>query len=312
MGPVRRSRRRVLIVKLVSTWADARASTAGRGAVGLVPTMGFLHEAHAALFDAAVAANDVAIASIFVNPLQFNNADDLAAYPRDHDRDLEVADAAGIDIVFAPDEEEMYPSDMSTTISTGAVAAKMEGEFRPGHFDGVATVVAKLFAGLRPATAYFGKKDAQQLAVVRTMARDLSLPVEVVGCSTLRESDGLALSSRNVRLDPALRYEATSLSRGLLAAAEAIVEGVVDAATLVGVVRAELVRAGVTPDYVELAGQSGATLISSVDRPSFLAVAAWIGNVRLIDNIHIDIIAGLPVPDRGVTLSSRSVLYGGS
>ncbi|GBE25582.1 MAG TPA: pantoate--beta-alanine ligase [Actinobacteria bacterium] len=299
-------------MKLVSTWADARASTVDRGTVGLVPTMGFLHEAHTALFDAAVAANDVTIATVFVNPLQFNNVDDFVAYPRNLDRDLDIADAAGIDTVFAPSEGEMYPTDMSTTVSTGAVATRMEGEYRPGHFDGVATVVAKLFAGLRPDTAYFGKKDAQQLAVVRTMARDLSLPVDVVGCSTLREPDGLALSSRNVRLDPARRSEATALSRGLQAAADLVAEGVVDAAALVGVVRTELDRAGVSPEYVELADQAGAMPISSVDRPCFLAVAAWIGEVRLIDNIHIDIIAGLPVPDRGVTLSSRSVLYGGS
>ncbi|NOX21757.1 MAG: pantoate--beta-alanine ligase [Actinobacteria bacterium] len=299
-------------MRVATTWVDAREFIADQGSIGLVPTMGFLHEAHAALFDAAVAASDFAVASIFVNPLQFNSTNDLKAYPRDLDRDLQIAETAGIEVVFVPSEAEMYPEDMSTTVSVGAVATGMEGDYRPGHFEGVATVVAKLFAGLRPDTAYFGKKDAQQLAVIRTMARDLSLPVGVVGCPTLRESDGLALSSRNVRLDPHRRSEATVLSRGLFRAAELIDDGMLDATILAGVVRTEFEQVGISPEYVQLASQTGARPLESVDQPAFLAVAAWVGEVRLIDNIHIDFVDGRPVPDRGLTLSSQSVLYGGS
>lgn len=299
-------------MKLTVTWHEARAAIAERGTVGLVPTMGFLHEAHAALFKMARGSNDVSVASIFVNPLQFSKHDDLASYPRDLDRDLEIAEAAGIDVVFAPSVEEMYPRGMSTTVSMGAVATTMEGEYRAGHFEGVATVVTKLLAGVRPDRAYFGKKDAQQLAVVRTLARDLSFPVTIEGCPTLRESDGLALSSRNVRLDPAHRSRATSLSRGLMAAADLIDDGTVDATALIAVVATELARSGVEADYIELASQESGMPIVGIDRPAFLAVAAWVGDVRLIDNIHIDTAGDHPVVDRGVALSSTSVLYGGA
>jgi pantoate--beta-alanine ligase len=299
-------------MKLTETWHEARAAIDKRGTVGLVPTMGFLHEAHAALFEMAVSGNDVSIASIFVNPLQFNKPHDLTMYPRDLDRDLEIAGAAGIDVVFAPSVEEMYPADMSTNVSMGAVATKMEGEYRPGHFDGVATVVTKLLAGVRPDRAYFGKKDAQQLAVVRTLARDFSFPVTIEGCSTLRESDGLALSSRNVRLDPAHRSSATSLSRGLMAAADLVDSGTADAPALIAAVASELAKSGVEADYIELASQESGMPIGDIDRSAFLAVAAWVGEVRLIDNIHIDTAGNLPVVDRGVALSTTSILYGGA
>jgi pantoate--beta-alanine ligase len=284
-------------MKVVGTFAEARAEH--RGVVGLVPTMGALHAGHRSLLDAARSSVDHVVVSIFVNPLQFNEVSDLDRYPRPLDADLEVCAAAGVDVVFHPTVEEMYPRPIRTTVSVSEVVDRMEGPNRPGHFDGVATVVAKLFAGVQPDRAFFGRKDAQQVAVIRTMSADLDFPVEIVPCSTVRDPDGLALSSRNVFLSEDERRRALGLSRGLLAAADAAEAGEVDAAVLVDIARREMGDVDLL-EYVALAAQEDAAPLSTLDRPAFLAVAARVGRTRLIDNVAFDLADGVVRPDRGI------------
>lgn len=284
-------------MKVVHSFADARSLRSG--AVGLVPTMGALHTGHRSLLEAARGTADTVMASIFVNPLQFDERSDLDRYPRPLGADLEVCRDAGVDVVFQPGVEEMYPRPIRTSVSVREVVDHMEGPKRPGHFDGVATVVAKLFAGLQPDLAFFGRKDAQQVAVIRTMTRDLDFPVEIVPCPTVRDPDGLALSSRNVFLDPDERLRALALSQGLMAAADAVERGELDGRTLEQTATA---RMGAVDDleYVALASQEDATLLTSIDRPAFLAVAARVGKTRLIDNVAFDLVDGRVVPDRGI------------
>jgi pantoate--beta-alanine ligase len=260
--------------------------------------MGALHVGHRSLFDRARFESDTVVTSIFVNPLQFDDANDLAQYPRPVEADLEICGRGGVDVVFLPSIDEMYPRPIRTTVAVADVTEHLEGAHRPGHFDGVATVVAKLFAGIQPDRAYFGRKDAQQVAVVTTMAGDLSLPVEVVPCSTVRDPDGMALSSRNVFLSTDERERARGLSRGLMAAADAVVTGVLERDSLVSIARSEM--AGVDEvEYVELASQADAQPLEAVDRPAFLAVAAQVGSTRLIDNVAFDLVDGHVVADRG-------------
>ena len=237
------------------------------GNVGLVPTMGALHDGHRALFRAARAESDVVVASLFVNPAQFDEQTDLAAYPRDEARDAALAEAEGVDVLFAPAADEIYPPGFSTWIDPGDVGA--EGAARPGHFRGVATVCVKLFNIVRPQRAYFGQKDAQQAAVLRRVVHDLNLPVEIRVLPTVRDADGLALSSRNVRLSPAEREQALALPRALRAAV-----GTVDP---VAAARAAL--NGLDPDYIELVDLDGATV---------LAAAVRVGSTRLIDNVIVE------------------------
>ncbi|HEY8029048.1 MAG TPA: pantoate--beta-alanine ligase [Gaiellaceae bacterium] len=234
--------------------------------VGLVPTMGALHAGHVSLFDAARAENDVVVASLFVNPAQFGEQDDLARYPHDEEHDFAVAERAGVDVLFAPTQDEMYPTGFTTWVVPEETGA--EGCARPGHFRGVATVCLKLFAIVRPARAYFGQKDAQQAIVVRRMARDLNLGVDVRVLPTVRDDDGLALSSRNVHLSPAERARALGLPRAL--------ESAVGAVDPVAAARAQL--NGLDPDYVELLDLDGATV---------LAAAIRVGSTRLIDNVVV-------------------------
>ena len=236
------------------------------GDVGLVPTMGGLHAGHLALFAAARAESDVVVASLFVNEPQFGEQADLAAYPRDQQRDAELAAEAGVDVLFAPSADEMYPSGYATWIDVDDAGA--EGIARPGHFRGVATVCVKLFNIVRPRRAYFGQKDAQQVAVVRRVVRDLDLGVEIRVLPTVRDADGLALSSRNSRLSAAERTRALELPRALHAAAAS--------ADPVTTARAEL--NGLSPEYVELVDLGGATV---------LATAVRIGSTRLIDNVLV-------------------------
>jgi pantoate--beta-alanine ligase len=254
--------------------------------VGLVPTMGYLHAGHRSLVDAAVAQCDVAAMTIFVNPLQFGPHEDLAAYPRDLERDLDLAREAGVAHVFAPSVAEMYPQPMRTTVSVAGVSATLEGASRPTHFDGVATVVAKLFSIAGPCRAYFGEKDFQQLAVVRTMVRDLSLPVEVVACPTVTEPDGLALSSRNVRLTADERAAAPVLHRALLAGRAAIDAGERDPAVVRRVMR-DLVATEplATLDYAEVVDASTFAVPDPLVGELRLLIAARFANARLIDNI---------------------------
>ena len=232
------------------------------GLVGLVPTMGALHEGHAALFRAARPACDVLVASLFVNPAQFSEAADLDAYPRDLERDAAYAEAHGVDVLFAPPAAEMYPAGFATWIDPAGAADGLEGTHRPGHFRGVATVCVKLFNIVRPEIAWFGRKDAQQVAVLKQVVRDLNLPVEIRVVDTVRDPDGLALSSRNARLSAAEREQARAIPAAL-ATADA------DEA------RRVLAAAGLHPDYVAVADLDGPTL----------AVAVRVGDTRLIDNV---------------------------
>ncbi len=266
-----------------------QARAAGRR-VGLVPTMGALHAGHTSLVARARAECDVVVVSIFVNPLQFGDAEDMAHYPRTLERDLLVCAEAGADVVFVPTVREMYPSwpaAPSTTVSVGGISNRWEGASRPGHFDGVATVVAKLFAIAGPCRAYFGLKDFQQLAVVRRLALELSLPVEVVGCPIVREVDGLALSSRNVRLAPEERRAATVLSRALAAGRAALAAGERSGAELSRIMHA---AAAGTPhvrfDYAVAVDAASLEEAGPIDDPDSLRllIAAEVGPVRLIDN----------------------------
>lgn len=294
-------------MEIVVRMAEARGRY--RGTVGLVPTMGYFHEGHLALMERARAECDTVVVSVFVNPLQFNDPADLARYPRDLDRDASMAAGVGVDVLFAPDVGEMFPEPPRARVVVSGLTERMEGPNRPGHFDGVATVVAKLFAGLRPDLAYFGRKDAQQLAVVRRMAADLGFPLSVVGCPVVREPDGLALSSRNVFLTQADRRAALGLSRGLLAAAGAVGRGEREGAVLERVVAEHAGEIGF--EYVELASQDTVERLPVLDRPAFLGVAARVGAVRLIDNFAFDPDPdGDFVTDLGVRLGRPSMLSG--
>lgn len=255
--------------------------------VGFVPTMGAFHDGHRSLLRRARAECDLAVCSIFVNPTQFEDRADLAAYPRDEEADLRDAEALGIDLVFLPDAEAMYPTGSpEVTVDPGPLGERLEGASRPGHFRGVATVVAKLFHAVGPCRAYFGEKDAQQLAVIRRMVRDLDFPVETVACSTVREPDGLAMSSRNRRLTPEQREAAGCLFLALAAAAELARAGERDAAKLVAVMAREI---GATPqariDYVAVVDEETFEEVREITRPARAVVAARFGDVRLIDNL---------------------------
>jgi len=294
---------------MASTFAEARPKTGS--SVGLVPTMGALHEGHLSLVEAAADANEVTVVSLFVNPTQFGEEEDLADYPRDLQRDAELAEKAGADVLFAPANDEVYPRPPLTSVSVHGVSDGMEGDHRPGHFDGVAIVVTKLLAGLRPDRAYFGRKDAQQLAVVAQMAADLSFPVGIVGRPTVRERDGLALSSRNIRLSAAERLAALSLFAGLGAVADAVDRGEGSASALEALARAPIVaESGATFEYATLASQQDAAPLRGLDAPAFLAVAARVGTTRLIDNVHIDSAGDRWVTDLGSRLDGPSILYG--
>ena len=295
-------------MRITSTFAETR--DLARGGVGLVPTMGFLHEGHLSLADAARRECDTVVMSLFVNPLQFGEGEDLARYPRDPEGDAVLAEAAGVDVLFAPQVAEMYPRAPLTRVTVAEMSERLEGGRRPGHFTGVATVVAKLFAGTHPDRAYFGRKDAQQLAIVRRMASDLSFPLQIVGVPIVREVGGLALSSRNWYLSPEERQRATALSRGLMGAADAAEAGVTDAAALTQLVWDEMAAAaGVEPEYAALAAAEDAAPLDVLDRPAFLAVAARVGPARLIDNIHLDPAGDGFAADRGVELTAPSLLY---
>ena len=295
-------------MELTSSFENARALR--KGSVGLVPTMGFLHEGHLSLVEAARRENDCVIMTHYVNPLQFNENSDLDRYPRNLDRDLALSSSAGVDVVFAPGPDVMFGTEPATVVAVPSLAETMEGAYRPGHFEGVATVVAKLFGGLQPDRAYFGRKDAQQLAIVRRLAGDLSLPIDVIGCPIVREMDGLALSSRNVFLDGEDRRAGLALDRGLRLAADMAEGGETRAEHLErAVLEAIDETVGVEPEYAQLASQEDVVRLSELDRPAFLAVAARVGSVRLIDNVHFDVGTDGVAADRGVRLEGPSALY---
>jgi len=258
---------------------------------GLVPTMGWLHDGHRSLMRRARADNATTIASIFVNPRQFNEAADYQRYPRNETRDLAICEEEGLDLVFVPSVEEIYPPGFDTTVSVGAVARPLEGAARPGHFDGVATVVAILLDLVGAEHAYFGQKDAQQVMVIRQMARDLAIPTEVIACPTVREPDGLALSSRNVHLSPAERAAAPVLRRALLAARDRWAAGERSGDGLRDVMWQVLSTEPLAiPAYVSVADGRTLAELERVpdDGPSLLSLAVRFGSTRLIDNEPLD------------------------
>jgi pantoate--beta-alanine ligase len=278
------------MTRVLRTREELRAALASAARpVGLVPTMGWLHEGHRSLMRQARAENSTTVVTIFVNPRQFNRPDDFERYPRNEARDIAIADDESVDIVWAPPVDEVYPPGFDTTVSVGAVAGPLEGAARPGHFDGVATVVAILFALVGAERAYFGQKDAQQVMVIRQMARDLALATAVIACPTVREPDGLAISSRNVHLSPAERAAAPVLHRTLAAARDRWEAGERSGEALRAEMRRVLAdepRADV--EYVSVA--DGLTLreLAVIDGPTLLSLAVRFGATRLIDNELLD------------------------
>lgn len=256
--------------------------------IGFVPTMGALHRGHETLMQHSVQENDVTVLSIFVNPTQFNVAADFEKYPRTFERDIDIARQLNISAVFAPDVDAMYPSSSSVTVRPGTAADGMEGAMRPGHFEGVTTIVAKLFNIVPAHRAYFGKKDYQQLAVIRQMVADLNFSVSIIGIDTVRETDGLALSSRNVRLTVADRDAAVAISRGLFSAAELHNNGITDAKKLSQVVCASIEESHNSRiEYVQVCDPRTLRPIDDSQKGAVICVAAWYGDVRLIDNIEL-------------------------
>ncbi|MDQ6816222.1 MAG: pantoate--beta-alanine ligase [Actinomycetota bacterium] len=256
--------------------------------LGLVPTMGSFHEGHLSIMRRARSECDEVVVSLFVNPAQFNDKSDLAGYPRDERRDAVLAQAEGVDYLFVPPEREMYPSGFATTVSVAGVTETLEGAHRGrGHFDGVATVVTKLLNIVSPHVAYFGGKDAQQAVVIERLARDLDIPVRIEVCPTIREPDGLALSSRNVLLGADERAQATALHRALLATASAVRAGEHEAASAKEAGLTELAAAGLHVDYYELVSTPTMEPVSRIDGDVMALVAARVGGVRLIDNERI-------------------------
>ncbi|CAM5333383.1 pantoate--beta-alanine ligase [Aquamicrobium terrae] len=276
---------------IVRTVAELRATVGewrrAGARVAVVPTMGALHEGHLSLVRAALAEADRVIVTLFVNPRQFNSAADLAAYPR-----TEISDAAklaplGAHVLYVPDGDQMYPDGFATTVSVSGVGEGLCGAFRPGHFDGVATVVAKLFLQTGADLAFFGEKDFQQLHVVRRMAQDLDIPVEIRPCATVREPNGLAMSSRNARLTDAERMTAPKLAAALFEAADRIAGGAPVDETLAKA-SARIVAAGFASiEYLELRAEDDLVPMHTFDRPARLLAAAWLGEIRLIDNVRV-------------------------
>jgi len=275
-------------MRICHTAAELRAVRSSLASpVALVPTMGALHAGHESLFRKAREENATVVASIFVNPLQFGPGEDLARYPLTPDEDVALLERTSCDVLFAPNVDEMYPAGSQTRVQPGEIAARLEGESRPVHFAGVATVVLKLFSLLEPDRAYFGEKDAQQLAVVRRMARDFDLPVDIVGCPTVRESDGLAISSRNRRLSDAQRHDAVGLSRALRLIVEALERGATDRGAVLRAASAEL--GALKQDYLAIVDPADFVPLETVPRHAdLLAVgAAYCGTTRLIDNMKL-------------------------
>ena len=276
-------------MKTLNSVAEVRALQKQlAGSLGLVPTMGALHEGHLTLVRRARAENDNVVVSIFVNPTQFGPNEDFTAYPRDIERDLKLLDAGGVDYVFMPDVAEMYPEGAATVVDVGPITERLEGEYRPGHFRGVATVVLKLINILKPTRAYFGRKDAQQLVVIRRIVRDLNVNVEVVPVDTVREPDGLAMSSRNAYLDESERRAALCLSSALELAREMWTRGTRDAQyirrRMLDIIESEeLAKA----DYVSIAHPDTLEELERIHGPALISLAVRVGRTRLIDNVTL-------------------------
>ena len=274
-------------MRTVRTVAELRAALAGRrtnGDVGLVPTMGFFHEGHLSLMRQAREDCATVVVSLFVNPTQFGAGEDLDAYPRDEARDAELAAEQGADLMFAPPLDEVYPPGFDTTVEVHGLTEILCGAHRPEHFRGVTTVVTKLLNMVQPDVAYFGQKDAQQATVIRKLVRDLDIPTRVEVLPTVREPDGLALSSRNAYLSAEERERALALNRALRAADAAVADGRRDAASVLAAARHELDAGGIEPEYLELRSADDLSPAERVNGRTLLAVAARVGRARLIDN----------------------------
>ncbi len=276
-------------MKTINTVVDLRAARAELASpIGMVPTMGYLHRGHLSLIERARAESQSVVVSIFVNPTQFGPNEDFNRYPRDLPRDLALCEQAGVDVVFAPDASEVYPPGFATYVEVTGLQERWEGTSRPGHFRGVATVVARLFRLARPDRAYFGEKDYQQLQIVRRMVQDLALDVEVIACPTVREADGLALSSRNAYLDASARADAVALYEALRAAQECANSGERDVPVLVTAMRAAVARyPAVELDYVAIVEPRTLEPLATLEHEARALIAARVGGVRLIDNAPI-------------------------
>ena len=278
-------------MKIIRTIDEVRAAVAAArrtgASVGLVPTMGGFHEGHLSLMRQARVASDLVVVSLFVNPTQFGPNEDLASYPRDEAKDAALADGEGVDILFAPSPDEMYPDGFATTAHVAGITEVLCGAQRGRyHFDGVATIVTKLLNIVTPDAAYFGQKDAQQVMVLRRVVRDLNIPTRIEECPTVREHDGLAMSSRNIYLDEAARRQAAALNRALDAASALHQTGERDAQRITDAAHQVLAEAGIAPEYLELRSTDDLRELARVDDQALLAVAARLGSARLIDN-HI-------------------------
>ena len=277
------------IVKSVAEMQSLCHQLHARGALlGFVPTMGALHEGHLSLLRRARAECEVIVASIFVNPLQFAPEEDLARYPRTFEEDCKALEAESVDVLFAPEVGEMYPNGSKTTVTVSEIGDRLDGASRPGHFTGVATVVAKLFHVVRPRRAYFGQKDAAQLAVLRRMVRDLNFDVELIGCAIVRDTDGLALSSRNKYLDARERERALVLHRALQRMEQMIAEGERQSTSLVrGGMEVLSAATEIRLDYLAIVDANTLLPVTSVEVGTLIAVAAYVGSTRLIDNFLV-------------------------
>ena len=279
-------------MNIVSTVSDVRKIVKGYRdeglSVGLVPTMGYLHEGHKSLIEKSVQENDKTVVSVFVNPIQFGPGEDLATYPRDLDRDAKLCEQTGADLIFHPEKEDMYEDDFCTYIDMDAVTKNLCGKTRPTHFRGVCTVVGKLFNIVKPDRAYFGMKDAQQLAVIRRMVRDLNFDLEIVGCPIIRESDGLAKSSRNTYLSPDDRKAATILSKALNEGKALIEAGEKNAKTVTDAITKKIESEPLARiDYVEAVNFDSIEPVEKIEEHTLIAIAVYIGTTRLIDNMEV-------------------------
>ena len=279
-------------MKIVRTVSELRSvvqqARQGGARVGLVPTMGAFHDGHLELMRRARERSGFVIVSLFVNPTQFNDAADLNRYPRDETRDAELARSAGVDVLFAPTAGEVYPSGFATSVQVAGLSDPLEGTMRgPGHFRGVATVVTKLLNMTQPDDAYFGQKDAQQALIIRRLVRDLDIPTHIEICPTVREPDGLAMSSRNVRLDETARRRAPALSRALRAVEAAVAEGEHDAGRALAAGEAILAEAGIAPEYFAAVSSDTLEPVARIAGETLVAIAANVGGVRLIDNVLV-------------------------
>jgi pantoate--beta-alanine ligase len=279
----------VIVARTVAQLRELVSSARTGGArVGLVPTMGAFHDGHLSLMRRARARCGFVVVSLFVNPAQFNEAADLARYPRDEGRDAALASSAGVDVLFAPAVDEVYPAGFATTVEVAGVSEPLEGVVRgPKHFRGVATVVTKLFNMAQPDEAFFGQKDAQQALLIRRMVRDLDIPVRVEVCPTIREADGLAMSSRNALLDPESRRRAPALSRALFAVADAVGRGERDAGRALQQGASILSAAGIDPEYFSAVSTETLAPVTHIEGETLVALAARVGAMRLIDNVIV-------------------------